>query len=267
MEKIIAVLVIMLVINLFMLFAVKKAAYRADMTIRKYFLNAVGDIELLGNLESADKENQIKEGQQDNLGGIWLSPEESADLSETLHNKQGTENVPKAGSSDKSVISYKNIDFKKEYKMVKAKMTLDKREIIQEVINREDIITDKNFSRLIVNIKNRFNFNMIYNLSTLNSDYQLQILRETLLNDEQKILDNFLEEECGKESNKEFSCIDFFNYIEQLAYIYDSHYYVLTGWETDNFENLSDNIVMIYDRNICEGLKVMHQNRLHDYSI
>lgn len=260
MGKIIAVLVIMIVINLFMVFAVKKAANRVDVTIRKYFLDAVSGIDVLGeNSGEAGVGTDVSKNHP-------VSSDESAVSFMTEDKGPSFESIKKESalySSDSSVINYKNIDFKKEYKMVKSKMTLSKKEIIKDVINREEMLTDKNFNRVIDNIDNRFNFDMIYNLSTLSAENQITILRETLLNDEQEILDSFLKEEC----EGEFSCIDFFSYVEQLSYIYDSHYYVMTGWKTDNFENISDGVVMIYDENICEGIKIMHQNRLHDYSI
>lgn len=257
MGKIIAVLLIMIGINVFMLFAVRKAALRADSTVRKYFLDSVGNIDIW--------EDKNADGDSDEYGGKDTD-RNSAFQNETFSSGKGNNegiSVPVVQGSDKNVINYKNIDFKKEYKMVKSKMTMSKREIIYNVLEHEEIMTDKSFDKLIENIRNRFNFDMIYNLSTLDPEYQLMILRETLLANEQKILDRFLEEECAGD----FSCIDFFSYIEQLAYIYDSHYYVMTGWKTDNFENISDGIVMIYDENICEGIRIMHQNRVHDYSI
>ena len=257
MGKIIAVLLIMIGINVFMLFAVRKAAFRADSTVRKYFLDSVGSIDIW--------EGKNADADADGYGG------QEADGNSALRNKtfssangnNGGISVPVVQGSDGNVINYKNIDFKKEYKMVKSKMTMSKREIIYNVLEHEEIMTDKSFDKLIENIRNRFNFDMIYNLSTLGPEYQLMILRETLLANEQTILDRFLEDECVGD----FSCIDFFSYIEQLAYIYDSHYYVMTGWKSDNFENISDGIVMIYDENICEGIRIMHQNRVHDYSI
>ena len=90
------------------------------------------------------------------------------------------------------------------------------------------------------------------------------MLRATLLSGETAVLDSYLKEECRQ---SEFDAVNFFGHIEQLTKIFDKKYYVMTGWKFDSFEDISENVVTVYDSGICEGIKVMHENRIYDYSI
>lgn len=254
MAEIIAAILVMMAINLFMVFAVKKAADRADYTIRRYFSEKMASVSL------SDFANDSAESSSEGHSDV-KAPEEKTVV--TIKNEP--ESIyPINTTAETKAVNYKNINFESEYKRVKEAIDTNKREIIYEVINQEKMRPSYSYIDLANHIRDRFSFDTIFNLSTLSPEEQIAVLRATLLGGETVVLDNYLEEECRQ---SEFDAVNFFGHIEQLTKIFDKKYYVMTGWKFDSFEDISENVVTVYDSGICEGIKVMHENRIYDYSI
>lgn len=292
MEKIIAILLVMLVINAFLIFAIMKAAKRTDETIRNYFMEKMSRVPVGVGVgidmdddavdEVVDTESNTGKGKKTIVytkasevtvsigknGEKRIATDENADddllgsqssvvastRAEGLHYKD----------PDGKVISYKDMDFKDEYKNLKEKMNLNKRDIVFDVLGSIKNVDTNPLYPYIASIKRRFSFNMIYNLNTLPIEHQLSVLRETLLDKEQNVLNYYLQEECRE---SEFSAVDFFSYIDQQDRIYDEKIYIYTGEEDEDFSNVRDNTETIVDKEICEGLRILHRNKLYDYSI
>lgn len=248
MIKIIAVLIIMVVINLFMAFAVKKTSDRVDQSIKHYFIGAFSDSNFR---ETVPEMESVEDVEPENAGDTSYAAES--------YNK----GLGKGKYGENYIVNYKNIDFKREYQILKEKMTFSKKDVVRDVIAKEKGISDVNYGKIADTIKKRFSFDMIFNINTLIPEDQLTILRETLLSEEEELLKKFLREE----QFEEFNCVDFFGYVDRMSQIYDNHFYVSTGWKDDDFKNISDDIVMVYDSEICEGIKIMYQNKVYDYSI
>ena len=254
MAGIIAAILVMMAINLFMVFAVKKAADRADYTIRRYFSEKMASVSL------SDFAKDSAENSSEGHGDVQ-SPEEKTVV--TIKNEP--ESIyPINTTTETKAVNYKNINFESEYKRVKEAIDANKREIIYEVINQEKMLPSYSYIDLANHIRDRFSFDTIFNLSTLAPEEQIAVLRATLLSGETAVLDSYLKEECRQ---SEFDAVNFFGHIEQLTKIFDKKYYVMTGWKFDSFEDISENVVTVYDSGICEGIKVMHENRIYDYSI
>lgn len=43
--------------------------------------------------------------------------------------------------------------------------------------------------------------------------------------------------------------------------------YVYTGEKQDNLDHMASDVKTCYDENICEGVRLVYQNQVYDYSI
>lgn len=292
MEKIIAILLVMLVINAFLIFAIIKAAKRTDETIRNYFMEKMSRIPVgIGvgiDMEGEETDEVIDAGRKtgkDKKSVVYTKASEvtvnigtngqkrivteaHADSDLPLNENRVVTSIKQDifhyKDPDGKVISYKDMDFKDEYKNLKEKMNLNKRDIVFDVIRNLKKVDTNPLYPYIASIKRRFSFDMIYNINTLPTEHQITVMRETLLDKEQTVLDYYLQEECRE---NEFSAVDFFSYIDQQDRIYDETIYIYTGEEDEDFSNIRDNTETIVDKEICEGLKILYRNKLYDYSI
>ena len=240
MAGIIAIVVVMIIINAFMVYAIIGAWERVNEKISKFFLDRTSsfilkketDVEKQDTNEVTTKETVIVKTQP-----IYIAP------------------------NNKSNTVYKSKEFKDDYKSLKEEMSFNKNEVISNVVQT----SPKNISsygKTAINLKESFSFETIYKLSTLESLKQEEILRNCFEYDENELLDKYL-----STNKSQFSAIDFFDYVNQIAKAEDPIFYVKTGWKDDNFNNIDKKVVTVHDDDITEGVKIVHKNKLYDYSV
>lgn len=234
----IAIVIVMFIINAFMVYAIVRTWERVGEKVEKYFLVKTANF--------VKTEGSRQEAKVEQTG--FDSPEKAVETREIFLSDQ---------SIDRSC--YKNADFKEDYKAVKENMDFSKQDIIRDVISGEE---ESDETSAVVELVRDFDFETIYQLSTLQSDEQKEVLKASLSEGQLDILNEYLSSKV-----EAFSCIDFFDYVTQLAKRQDPNFYVKTGWSNDSFEHLGDNVVTVHDRDITEGLKIVHKDKLYDYSI
>ena len=89
------------------------------------------------------------------------------------------------------------------------------------------------------------------------------ILRDVFDSSQNELLDNYLK----TLGNRKFDITTFFNYVKEQAKLIDENFYVKTGSQDESFHDLGDNVITVHDDNIVEGIKVVHKNKMYDYSI
>lgn len=240
MLSIIVILAIMFAINLAMIFAVIRLAKRTGDNLQKFFLDKAGYL-----FDVKEKEENIVEVNQ-------------TAAAETEESKI----VMVANDVDNT--KYKSATFGDEYKNLKSEMDFDRDAVIINVIS-DDELDDKEheFDAAIMEIDKSFDFETIYELGTVSGKDQIKVLREVFNKKQNEFLDKYLE---GLEG-KDFAAIDFFNNVKENAKLVDQNYYVKTGWEDEYYDDLGDNVVTVHDDNIVEGIKIVHKNKMYDYSI
>ena len=238
MGQIIAILVVMFVINAFMVYAIVRAWERVKARINATFLEKVSSF----NVSSKPILNEVK--------------------AEETEEKVVVKQKPVYVVADNiNETSYKNSDFKNDYKVLKEEMSFNKQDVIKDVIRNEDDGLSV-LGKIAIRLKDGISFDTIYKLSTLSSDEQLNVLESSFDPNEKLILNQYL-----KQNKNSFNSIEFFDYVNQVAKMEDPNFYVKTGWKNDDFNNIDRKVVTVYDEEITEGVKIVHKDKVYDYSI
>lgn len=240
MLSIIVILAIMFAINLAMIFAVIRLAKRTGDNLQKFFLDKTG---YLFDVKEKE-ENAVQEDEK--------APVETEESKIVMV------------ATDVDNTKYKSATFGDEYKNLKSEMDFDRDSVILDVINDdEENNVEHEFDTAVMEINNSFDFETIYELGTVSSKDQIKILREVFDKKQNAYLNKYLESLGGRE----FAAIDFFNSVKENAKLADQNYYVKTGWKEEYYDDLGDNVVTVHDDNIVEGIKIVHKNKMYDYSI
>ena len=237
MIKIIAIIIAMLLINAFLVYTVIKSWERVNEKIKQFMLDKSGDFYVEKNVEDKTLNHKGKETVVIKNKPIYV-------VDNTIDNAE-----------------YINGDFKEEYKAIKENIDVNKKDVVKDVINK-DRFTNEFETETLLLLCNSFSFDNIYELSTLSSSKQEELLRSIFDINERKLIDDFKEID-----NKPFNCIEFFGYIKRLAKEKDPNFYVKTGWKKENYDKLGNNVVTVYDDKITEGVKIVHKDKIYDYSI
>ena len=65
----------------------------------------------------------------------------------------------------------------------------------------------------------------------------------------------------------QFDTIQFVDYVKSIRTKEDPHVYVSVGENEQDYSEEEKNIICSVDSNICEGIKIIFQNKVYDYSI
>ena len=237
MIKIIAIIVVMVVINAFMVYAIFKAANRVNEKVNKYFLHNLSEIVPASKTVVKEVEPEVK--------------------TEVVYEEVPVYKV----DVEKDEAIYRNLDFKEDYKSIKEKMSFNRTEVIKDVMDANKLEADS-LAKVAIDLSKAFDVDTIYNLSTMSSVDQEDILRGAFNNHQLDLLNDY-----KKISKDRFSCVQFFEYVNRIAKQEDPNFYVKTGWKEDYFDNLGDNVVTLHDESITEGVKIVHKDKVYDYSI
>lgn len=237
MFKTIAILIVMLAINLAMIFAILSIGKKVTVNLKKYFVTRTGDYY---NIQTVKEEIEVVKEEKETSKAIV------------------SEYIPK----DVKQAEYKDESFKDKYKELKQEMDFDKSDLILDIIDNSDDERTNRISKVFESILENFDFDTIYELSTVPSLRQIEILNDVFSKEEKVVLQKYIENNAGS-----FDCIGFFNYVKQNAQLLDPNYYVKTAWQDEKFDDINDNIVTEHDENIVDGIKVVHKNKLYDYSV
>ena len=116
----------------------------------------------------------------------------------------------------------------------------------------------------LTNDKLQLNFDAIYDLCSSTKEEQLEIIKDCLDNEEQKLLLEYIED---MEEIDEFDVLGFVDYLKHVAWKNDPHVFVSVAENEADYSDDSRNVVCNVDQNICEGIKIVYQNKVYDYSI
>ncbi len=256
----IAVIVVLLVLIYFMTVMLRSVVSENNQKVNGYFLK---------NLDMYDERYREKVS---SLSKINVEYEEvSRELrnmkNEMVSYKTSPFYAPRPLPRDIYIPTARYIDndFFEEYKIAKDKlMSIDKQEVIDNVIAKVPFQGNISRYELVQKMLGKFDFDAIYDLCSLAKEDQLQIVRECLDTAEQKLLLEYIED---MQDVDEFEILGFLDYLKRIAWNNDPHVFVSVAENEADYTNNDRNIVCKVDRNICEGLKIVYQNKVYDYSI
>ncbi len=249
----IAVLIVMIALNLFMFFVIKRTGDRVNKQVRSYF---VKQLEVCDSLYEEMKEQwqtlpvKTKEALSQEKEGLALSQGDSSVLPCTLPDIVETVGV-----------TYENENFLREYKAVKHEIKINKPGTVLAIMKEESQEQEAAFAYEIMEILEIFNFNTLYDISTLSQKNQELVFREVLNEKQQQLMDAYIAE------FGDFDAIEFYDFVKELSFSFGSEFYVKTGEQNENFSNLGQNVVTVHDPSIIEGIKILYRNKMYDYSV
>ncbi|MGE5455541.1 MAG: hypothetical protein ACM3O4_00320 [Ignavibacteriales bacterium] len=247
-EIIIAVSIVVIVMIFLMFSVLKKTVQIINQQSKDYFITKLQDYDEL--IESKVKTlNNLNER-----------------LNE-LNDKNNESTLNKAEEKNSSYFpdliapEYRDCEYFKKYKKVTENFNFEKKEIILNFIKNNTSSNDIQFYNLLNGIKKKFSFDIIYKLTVMSNQDQINIIDGFLSKDEKPILKKYL-------SNVEqFDCLGFLNYINDLNEKYDPTIYIKVGSKTENYDNLNEFIRTEYDDSICIGIIIIYKNKLYDYTL
>lgn len=256
----IAVIVVLVILIYFMTIMLRSVVSESNQKVNGYFLK---------NLEMYDTRYK------DKVNALRRINVEYEDVSRELRNmrnemisyKTSPFYAPRPVPRDIFIPTARYIDndFFEEYKIAKDKlMSINKQEVIDNVIEKVPFTGNVELYEIIQGILNKLNFEAIYDLCSSTKEDQLQIIKDSLDDKEQKLLLEYIE---TLEDIDEFEVLGFTDFLKHTAWKNDPHVFVSVAENEEDFSNEDRNIVCLVDQNICEGLKIVYQNKVYDYSI
>ena len=249
MIKTIATIIVMLVVNLLMILSISRAAKRVDYSLKRFFVQRLSMDDLGVTLPEVQT---LKEEMKD----------DNSHLSDFMvfNNKRPEFQLLK--TDNVSSASYKSDSLKNDYKAIKQisyftpenALALAKKQVDKDLSNEEF----KDYNGLL----RVLDFDTVYSLSVLDPEKQEELIRNSIDEVHQEIIDGF-----RLETGKEFDAIDFHSYVSQMAELYNSGFSIKIGDAKNDGKQLADGTNLVFDNQICEGAQVIYKNKLYDYSI
>ncbi len=260
MNMFIAVLIVMVVMLYFMAVTLRAVVENTNRKVNGYFLRKLKDFD-------GDFEEKVTEMEQLTEEKERLEREVKSLKADMISFKTSPFYAPRplARSIYIPVARYIDDDFFEEYKSAKDMLKMDKAGIIKTIIEKVPYSGDAKEYKMVCKILEKLNFDAIFEMSSLQSMEQLKILNETFTKTEQKYLVDYIMNELDEP--EKFNCLDFISYVKIRKKLHDPHLYVRTGEQGEDFTYVNGNVVSQYDDNVCEGVKIIYQNRVYDYSI
>lgn len=162
------------------------------------------------------------------------------------------------------IARYIDNGFFEDYKKAKTLLVMDKAEIIRNIMEKFPYTGDLKKYKTANKILEKLNFQAVYDLSSLPESTQLEVLDEALTKTEKLLLKEYMDE---KENNDCFDLLDFLSWTEQVVNKESPQLLAAIGEKDEDYSDVAENVVCRFDQNVCEGIRIIYQNKLYDYSI
>lgn len=143
-------------------------------------------------------------------------------------------------------------------KMIDEKFDIDYVGIIKEFISNID---DNGAYQFVINLRSKFNSDIIYKLKILSDEEQVELLNKNLNDKELEIYKAYLK------INKKHDLDSFIDYLNELVDLNTPNITIYVGNKTENYDYLSKHIKTIYSKDIYKGIKIIYKNKIYDYSL
>lgn len=243
-----AALIVMLIMIAFTFIVVRMIAFSTGNRIRDYVVMQMQTYDVLIDKKSAEL-NEIRE--QLKAEREMISHKEKH---QTANNEIKEVYAP-------SYTEYRNYELFSDYRNLKDNFLHHKKDIAIQI----DRLMQKNLSDEVYNnleqLLLKLNIDNVYKISTLQAEEQLDVIREVITDNEQRILDEFMV------NQETFSCVDFYQWLYVRKVMNDNRIRIKTSETYDMNDNKSKLITVEYDEGLCEGFQILQGNRLYDYGI
>ncbi len=260
MEFFVAVVIVLVVLIYFMVIVLRSVVGEVNQKVNGYFLKHLEeyDDQFEEKFTRMKEMNEKQEKMSRELRGLERELEAY---------KVSPFYVPRPIPRDIYIPTARYIDndFFVEYKITKDKlMSIDKQQVIYNVMEKVPYTGDIDRYDLACEIISDLDFEGMYDLCSVSATEQMDILKEALTEDKNDLLLEYIE---TLDEDSQFDTIQFVDYVKSIRTKEDPHVYVSVGENELDYSEEEKNIICSVDSNICEGIKIIFQNKVYDYSI
>jgi len=253
MNEIVIILIVVIVLLLTLTLLLIYISKRVNKLVKKIFVDRLQEFDFL--LE--DKEKKVNE-LNDEISKKKEQVEKMSDENlkttnqELLNNSNSVVLPTYADLEDENIISI--------YKKIKYSFNFDVETAIQKLVKNNHENNSINLYKMYKKIRSYFTFEVLYNISTFQSEQQYVIVKELLSDEEKAYLKGVLHK-------KHFNINKFVADLDNLIIRSDPKIKVLVGDRNKSYNNIDESVETIYSDKITEGFKIEYKGVVFDYSI
>lgn len=255
----IAIFLVMGVMIYFIAVSLRIVIENATKRVNAYFLSKLGEYD--EDFEKKIEEMEELEDQRESL-------KQEIRILQMDHNSLEASRFyrPRPLMRDTYIPIARYIDngFFEDYKKAKNLLVMDKAQIIRDIMEKFPYTGNLKRYQTAKKILDKLNFQAIYDLSGLTEDVQLEVLEEVFTKPEKLLLKEYRDE---SEDKEHFDLLEFLNWVKQILHRESPRLLASVGDENEDYSDISENVVCKFDQNVCEGIRIVYQNKLYDYSI
>ncbi|MCR5145491.1 MAG: hypothetical protein K6B67_09385 [Lachnospiraceae bacterium] len=254
----IAVLVVLIFLIYFITVSIRIVGENAEKKINAYFLS---------KLEDYDKDfkdkiktlNKLQEQKEELESQVAVLEADRAELQVSRFYKPR----PVIRDTFIPIAHYIDNGFFSDYKYAKKLLDLNKEEIIRTVMENNPYTGDLKRYQIAESLLNLLNPQAMYDMVTLPGADQMQVFFQGLQGDDMSM---FLEYLKTMKPNEEFQILEFHKWLRKVSEQEDPYLHVYMA-ELEDYSYVSEYVECFVDDNVCEGIRIVYQGLLFDYSI
>ncbi len=243
----VSLIVAFLVLIMFLI--LKKTVRIVNEQTKSYFVNKLQGYDDIIR-EKENKLHEINELVKDKEKGI----KEENNNSNEANNYAFDTNVIDLFNSTK----YQDRNVYELNKKIDEKFVVNYEELVKDFLTFCD---DSNDYEFCMNLRNKFDSNMIYEFKSLLPTEIDGSMKKFLTSKEFKVYEAF------KTIINEHTIENFIDYLDQLVDLNNPKITILVGNKSENYDHLSDYIETKYNDKIYRGLKIIYKNKVYDFSL
>ena len=164
------------------------------------------------------------------------------------------------------IARYIDNGFFEDYKLAKTLLVMDKEDIIRTIMQKFPYEGNMKRYETAKAILEKLNFEAIYDLCSISQKEQLQVLNEELNADEADLFEEYAKE-VKLDSIKDFKILGFHSWLKEVVNEESPMLVAYLGDQSEDYSYISPYVDCQFDKNVCEGIRIVYQKRLYDYSI
>lgn len=255
----VAVSAVMILLILFIAVAIRVVAENADKRIDNYFLS---------KLEEYDNEFKEKINTMEELEAQKKKLEEEIDNLKFEQNSLETPKFyrprPVIRDTYIPIAHYIDSGFFNDYKIAKQMLNLNFERIIRGVLERNPYTGNIERYNTAMEIREILNYMAVYDMVTMPGKDQMQVFLQGLAGSQMAMLLDYI-----KTLDLDNGVFDILEFIKWLEKVIRNESPILAAYfaEPKDFSYISPYVKCYVDKNVCDGVRIIYQGRLHDYSI
>ncbi len=243
----IAVAGVLVVINVFVLFLLRRLALRAKRQIDANVVKQLSAYDELLEDKSTELVQMRSEAHKIELAAksVPIAPKKPAQM-------------PAAHVETKKAPTYTDRSFADKYAAVKSKFDFDHKEKVREICKT---VQPNPVALVMDSILAKLDLDKVYSLMNLSTEAQQKELNGIFDSKEKKILTEYIK------SAEKFDLLDFKKNVELCSARMSTKVVVRTGQQSENFDEIAPFVTTVYDPEICEGIVIICGEKIYDCSL